>query len=141
MFEKGKCPQCGNYNNLVFSNNPLVSPICFQCVHKQMDFKNLEHADYFCRTYNIPFNPTRWIKILEKDPKNIIRHYTQAFLDENKDNLFYTTSTKDLWREANEEWEQAMTHAELIKRIQPIKNSFIARGIIKWGNGYSFMPH
>lgn len=136
--EKGKCPVCGNVGKLVFSNNPMVAPTCTKCIEEQFDMKNLEHADFFCRTYNLPFHPTMWIKAIEKDDKNIIENYTKYFLDLNKENLYYTTSTKDLWKEANREWERTLTHAELLNNIQPIKDDFIARGRIIWGVGFSF---
>jgi hypothetical protein len=58
-FEKGKCPICGNYGDLIFSNNPLVPSICLDCVKKEVDVNNLEHADFFCRTYNLPFDPNK----------------------------------------------------------------------------------
>lgn len=140
MFKKGKCPICGNYNEMTFSNNPLVPSICFKCAADKLNYKNLEHADYFCRTYNIPFNPTKWINIVRKEKTaiQILKAYTAAFLNENKKNLFYTTTTQDLWKEANIEWERSMTHAELLRRIEPIMDDFIERGLIKWGTGYNF---
>lgn len=135
---KGKCPKTGNYGELVFSNNPLVQPICVDEVKKQIDVNNLEHADFFCRTYNLPFDANKWTKILERNPDKVIEIYTKQFLAENKENLYYETSTKDLWKEMNEEWKKTQTHTELIEKIEPIKRSFINRGIIKWGTGYSF---
>lgn len=138
-FKKGKCTRCENYGDLVFSNNPLVPSICIDCVHESIDVNNLEHADMFCRTYNIPFNPDRWTKILEKTKKEkVIEIYTKQFLNENKDNLFYKTTTSDLWKKANKEWEKTSKHIELIEKIKPIKKSFLERGIIKWGSGFSF---
>lgn len=140
MFKKGKCPVCNNYGELLFSNNPLVPQICLKCAASKLDYKNLEHADFFCRTYNIPFNPTQWINIVRKEsnPIKIIKSYTAAFLNENRENLYYTTTTKDLWKEANVEWERSMTHAELLQRIKPVMDDFIERGLIKWGTGYNF---
>ena len=137
-FQKGKCPICGNYGELVFSNNPLVPSICLDCVKKEVDVNNLEHADFFCRTYNLPFDPNKWIKMLERDPQEVIRLYTKQFLSEDKKNLYYESSTKDLWKMANQEWEKTKKHDELLSKVESIKKSFIERGKVKWGTGYSF---
>lgn len=56
-FKAGKCPVCGQYNTIIPSNNPLTPSICEGCIRKAIDYNNLEHADFFCRTYNLPFNP------------------------------------------------------------------------------------
>ena len=136
--QKGKCPVCGNYGELIFSNNPLVPAICVDCVKKEMDVENLEHADFFCRTYNLPFDPNKWIKMFEREPDNVIQLYMKQFLSENKENLHYQSSTKDLWKMANTEWEKTKTHNELLSKVESIKKSFIERGKIKWGTGYSF---
>lgn len=135
---KGKCPVCGNYAELIFSNNPLVPSICVECIKKEVDVNNLEHADFLCRTLNLPFDPNKWTKMLERKPDNVIQLYVKQFLNENKENLHYQTSTKDLWKIANEEWEKTTTHDQLLSKVESIKKSFIERGKIKWGTGYSF---
>lgn len=60
-FKIGTCPHCGKIGRLVYSNNPLISndkpTICFDCIKRQFKHDNLEHADFFCRTYNYSFNP------------------------------------------------------------------------------------
>lgn len=134
----GKCPLCGKNHKLVMSNNPLAVPICVKCVEEKLNLQNLEDADFFCRTYNLPFHPTMWIKAVEKDSNNILENYTKYFLDTHKENLHYTTSTKDVWREANKEWEKALTHAELLNNIEPIKQDFILRSRMVWGTNFSF---
>ena len=55
--ETKKCPQCGRYDELLPSNNPLIQPTCNTCVSGALDFNNAEHGDFFCRTYNLPFEP------------------------------------------------------------------------------------
>lgn len=58
IFTLGKCPKCGKTKELMFSNNPLSGgTICFDCIKENLKYDNLEHADFFCRTYNLPFNP------------------------------------------------------------------------------------
>lgn len=57
-FTLGTCPKCGRKGILMKSNNPLTgNTICFDCIRNNLNYNNLEHADFFCRTYNLPFNP------------------------------------------------------------------------------------
>lgn len=136
--KQGKCSLCNNYATLMFSNNPLVAPACTKCVAAQVDLKDLTKADFLCRTYNIPFEPNMWIKAIQTTPKNILETYVKYFLEVHKENLYYTTTTKDIWKEANKEWEKSLTHADLLERISYIKQSFIERGRIKWGMNFDF---
>jgi hypothetical protein len=57
IFPKAKCPRCGQVNEMMISNNPVAQPICFVDIEKELVHDNLEHADIFCRTYNLPFKP------------------------------------------------------------------------------------
>ena len=44
-FQIGKCPKCGKNAELMFSNNPIITPVCFyiyQC-QKSIDFYLLMH--------------------------------------------------------------------------------------------------
>ena len=57
-FKIGKCPKCGRTRELMFSNKPLYGgTICFEFIKENLNYNNLEHADFFCRTYNLPLNP------------------------------------------------------------------------------------
>jgi hypothetical protein len=78
-----------------------------------------------------------WIKAMEEDEKHIIQNYQRYYLDtlETKE---YMTNTKNVWKEANKEWEKSLTHTELLNRITKIKASFIDRARIKWGTNFTF---
>ena len=98
-FKYSKCPKCGRYDSLMYSNNPLSGDtICFTCIKENLDYKNLEHADFFCRTYNLPFDPNLWLDFVEHDGNNVFQEYTSVILtnQEDKQNLYYTSSTRDL---------------------------------------------
>jgi hypothetical protein len=133
----GKCAICGASTALIPSNNPLVPSACPKCIELKIDLKNLEQADFFCRTYNLPFSPNMWMKSIQEDEKHIIQNYQRFYLDtlETKE---YISNTKDVWKEANKEWEKSITHAELLDRISHIKESFLDRGRIKWGTNFTF---
>lgn len=139
QLKKGICPITGKLETLVFSNNPLAVPVSIKYIEQSIDLKDLTKADFFCRTYNLPFNPTYWIKAIDiEDGKHIIENYTKIFLEINKENLYYKTATEDLWRKVDEEWQRALTHSELLSRIEPIKEDFIKRAKITWGVGFTF---
>lgn len=53
----GKCPVCGVNHTLIPSNNKLVAPTCISCVIEQLNYNDAIDANYFCRTYDIPFEP------------------------------------------------------------------------------------
>lgn len=137
MLKIGRCPITNKTGKMIFSNNPLVPSVSLEHIEKQIDVNNLEHADMFCRTFNLPFDPEMWIKAIQSG-ENVIEFYTKYFIDTHKENLYYTTTTKDVWKEANKEWEKALTHTELLEAIEPIKADFIRRGKINWGATFNF---
>ena len=57
-FKINKCPRCGRTSTLMYSNNPLhTETICFNCIHENIDRNNIEQVEFFCRTYNLPWEP------------------------------------------------------------------------------------
>lgn len=125
----------------MFSNNPLSGDtICFECIKNNLNYSNLEHADFFCRTYNLPFNPNLWLELAKSYASDVFREYTLIQLNDeaNKPNLFYSSSTRDIWTRANKEWEKCRSFTQILDRIEPIKESYIERGRIKWGEQYTF---
>lgn len=141
-FNVAKCPKCGKMTQLMFSNNPLSAPlaICFDCINEQLDYKNLSHADFFCRTYNLPFDTNLWIEFVKTYGADTFRQYTSAIIEqqEDKTNLYYCSSTRDLWEKANKEWEKNRSFMEIINKLPAIKESYIERSRLKWGEQYNF---
>ena len=140
-FKIGKCPKCGRTRELMFSNNPLSGgTICFECIKENLNYNNLEHADFFCRTYNLPLNPEAWINMSNVSGSDVFKVYTDVMLSnqEDKTNLYYTSSTHDLWARTNREWEKCRSFAQALNRIKPVKESYIERGWVRWGEQYTF---
>lgn len=141
-FEKGQCFKCGAKNaTLMKTNNPLdTGKICFRCIKENLDYNNLLHADFFCRTYNLPLNGELWIVTAEQFGDNVFEEYTQLVLSDesNQPNLAYEASTKDLWTRANKEWEKCRSFTEVLRKLKPIKESYTDRGRLKWGEQYTF---
>ena len=140
-FKIDVCPHCGRKRPLMLSNNPLSgTTICFDCINTQLDSNNLEHAEFFCRTYNLPWQPELWINLLKTKDPSIFQTYTSLILDDtnNKPNLSYTSTTKDLWSRTNKEWEKCRSFTQILSKLAPIKDSYIERGRLKWGEQYTF---
>jgi hypothetical protein len=57
------------------------------------DYKNIEDADFFCRTYNIPFDPNLWIKMSNEFKQNVFKEYTSLYFDDEEE---YDHINKDL---------------------------------------------
>ena len=138
QFKVGKCPKCGRLVEIIPSNNPIVPGICGNCLNNELDYTNIKQADFFCRTYNIPFDPNKWLPLVKQCGENIFKIYTQQFFETDKNNLYHQKTTADLWGKLNEEWEQCTTFEMLLSKVEKVKKSFIARNQIKWGGNYSF---
>lgn len=138
LFKTDKCPKCGTIKKLMFSNNPISQPVCFDCIKKELNGNNLEHADLFCRTYNIEFDPEQWMALASSAGQEVFESYASMFFDANQDNLYYKPTTKDVWQFVNKQWEKARTQTEILNRLGSIKESYIQRAMLKWGQNYSF---
>lgn len=132
----GKCLTCGMITTIIPSNNPLVPPICVKCVSRNINGESLEEANLFCRTMNIPFKPEIWIKMYGELKQNIFKEYVGLFYNSEKDS--YEDTNKELWKKADDEWKLVRTHEELIMKIKPIKEGYLLRNQIKWGQNYTF---
>ena len=130
-----KCPKCGKTHTILPSRNPLVPEICTQCIIENLNYNDIEDADFFCRTYNLPFDPTIWVNMAKEYKQNVFKQYTEMYIEDDEE---YNHINKQLWKELNEEWGLVQTHEELIAKIRPIKEGYMLRNQIKWGSNYSF---
>lgn len=134
-FRNGRCPVCGKLALIIYSNNPLVPGTCEKCLEEHINPTDLTDVDFFCRTYNIPFNPGEWVALYERCGNGVFKQYVSQFLN---DELDYASDTKDWWKELNEEWASCQTFEQLLAKVEPIKQKFIERNRVKWGSNYSF---
>jgi hypothetical protein len=98
-FLVNKCPKCGKIRKLMLSNNPLSgTTICFNCIQDNLNHQNLEHGEFFCRTYNLAWKPDLWIQLADENGANVFEVYTELILSaaENQPNLAFESSTRDL---------------------------------------------
>ena len=68
------------------------------------------------------------------------REYAALILsqEENQPNLAYSSSTRDIWSRVNKEWEKCRSFTEVLKKLKPIRDSYVDRGRLKWGEQYTF---
>lgn len=140
-FKINRCPKCGRTSDLMFSNNPLSGEtICFSCIDNQLDYNNIEHAEFFCRSYNLPWMPELWLNLVQNQSENPWREYTSLVLDDknNQPNLSYQSTTQDLWNRTNKEWEKCRSFQQILLKLKPIHDSYLDRGHLKWGDQYTF---
>ena len=130
-----RCVSCGRIHNVMPSNNKLVKDICNNCLLKVIDYRNLEDANYFCRTYNYPFNPDLWIKMTRIYGAEAAIEYVNYYRQEDSE---YEINGADLWHKLNEEWALIQAHEELIAKVETVKKGFEERNKIKWTGSYSF---
>lgn len=125
------------------SNNILDNDdddMCFDCISELLNYNNIEHADYFCRRYNLPLLPDLWIKLAEESGKKVFELYTKTIYDDAayQPNLAYQSTTADIWKKVNKEWEKKRSFAEVLSKLSTIQESYVDRGRLKWGSQYSF---
>lgn len=141
IFKTSKCPCCGKIGPLILNNNPIIGEsICFDCLNSNLNYHNIEHADFFCRTYNLPFQPDLWIALADEVGFKVYQSYAETVLSDkaNFPNLAYDSSTKDLWAKTNKEWEKCASFSLLLAKLEPIRESYVTRGRLKWGEQYTF---
>lgn len=56
-FQEGICPFTGKKDILMKGKNPLVPAIGFNHIKNNLNALKTEDADFFCRTFDIPFDP------------------------------------------------------------------------------------
>ena len=131
------CGICQSKKDLVKSNNPIMPPICLSCLNKHLNYQDLKQANIFCRTYNIPFHPDKWIEISKDQKERTFLAYVEVVGIEEPESLYNGDRTGDLWGVANEKWSQIRKHEQLIADIKPIREGFVSQMRIKWGGKYT----
>lgn len=135
---KEKCSKCGNLNYVVPSNNPLVKGVCQNCLGSMLDVSRVEHFEFFCRTYNLPFNPNLYMVLYRAtDLKNsVFVSYVEKLSDSGE--IKFNEPTGDVWKKVEEEWSKVKTHTDILLKIETVRKAFEERTRVKWGEDYSF---
>ena len=133
---KDKCPRCGNLNYIIPSNNPLVQGSCVSCISDVLDSSKVEDFAFFCRTYNVPFNPNVYMSLYKEHKKMVFVKYIETLAKDGK--LHYTEELDKVWSEVGNEWSKIKTYTDIMLKMPLIKESFEERSRVKWGMDYTF---
>lgn len=138
-----RCPKCNKLGIVVNSNNPLSPGICKECLASTVPWNNLQAVDVFCRTYNIPFNPDKWIKIANEMKEDTYETYVSVVMEEYRNNPNYVIEkdNADLWGKVNEIWNRNLEFKEILVEIESIKEDWLKIQQAKWGPQYTFTEY
>ena len=39
-FKAGKCTKCGQIGEILYTNNPIAIPVCFDCIQKELKYND-----------------------------------------------------------------------------------------------------
>lgn len=137
------CPCCKTIGKIINSNNPIQPGICQDCLNKNIDIYDIHQADFFCRSYNIPFVPDTWIRIVKQAGPDVFEHYVQVVMDEYSGNPRYSAvdDNGSIWDEINRLWKRSLEHENLLTSLETIKEDWIKQMNIKWGPNYTFTEY
>lgn len=137
------CPCCKTIGKIINSNNPIQPGICQECLNKHIDIYDLNKADFFCRSYNIPFVPDTWMRIVKQAGANVFEHYVQVISDEYSGKFRYTAIDDNgtIWDDINKMWKRSLQHDNLLIQLEAIKEDWIKQMSIKWGSNYTFTEY
>lgn len=138
-----RCPSCNQLGIIVNSNNPISPGICRECLSKLVPYNNLKEVDKWCRTYNIPFNPDKWVKMAEVFKQDTFEKYLEVVMEENKSAFFYKSDkdNSDLWGQVNEIWNRNLEFNDILREIESIKDGWLKIQRAKWGPNYEFSEY
>jgi guanylate kinase len=132
-----KCSRCGNIREVMPSNNPLVKGICNTCANEVLDASRLEHFEFFCRTFNLPFSPNAYMILYQKYRNNVFVEYVKTLIDDGK--IKFDEPTGDVWKEIEKEWSKIKTHTDIMLKLPAVREGFEERARAKWGMDYTFI--
>lgn len=131
-----KCPQCGSIHYVVPSNNPLVKGVCINCLNETLDVSRVDHFEFFCRTYNLPFSPNIYMNLYREYKLMTFVKYVETLVDDGK--LNFNEPTGDLWKEVEKEWSKVKTYTDILLKLPIVREGFEERSRVKWGMEYTF---
>lgn len=138
-----KCPLCNRLGRVVSSNNSLSPGICLDCLERLVPYTDLVSVDKFCRTYDIPFLPDKWMRIAEEMREGVFEHYVTVVMDEYKNDLSYKekNDNSSLWSTVNQQWNRNMDFKQILLEMESIKEGWLKIVRSKWGSQYEFSEY
>lgn len=145
-FRFGTCPRTKTLSVLMSNrNNPMAEELSFEFIASIINIRDTHDAEKFCRTYNIPFMPDVWIKMADSIPvpATMIKEYAAAMFDERNNALNgetgeYTDRADLTFEAINNLWAKTTKQRDILLRLKPLQDDFVARERINWGDQYDF---
>lgn len=136
QLKQERCSRCGNSREIIPSNNPLVKGICNLCINEVLDSSRIEHFEFFCRTFNLPFSPNQYMILYQKYKTQVFPEYVKLLIDDGK--IKFDEPTGDVWKEIEKEWSKIKTHTDIMLKLPFVRERFEERARVKWGIDYTF---
>lgn len=145
-FTFATCPRTKTLSTLMSNrNNPLAQEVSFEYISTIINVHNIHDAEFFCRTYNIAFMPDVWIKMADSIPlpSKMIETYAAAMFDERNNALDgqtgeYVDRAHLTFEAINNLWAKTLKQRDILLRLKPLQDDFVARERINWGDQYDF---
>lgn len=145
-FRFAACPRTHTLSKLMSNrNNPLAEEVSFDYIASIINVRNIHDAEKFCRTYNIAFMPDVWIKMADAIPlpAKMIEEYAAAMFDERNNALDgqtgeYVDRAQLTFETINNLWAKTTKQRDILLRLKPLQEDFVARERINWGDQYDF---
>lgn len=145
-FRFATCPRTKTLAVLMSNrNNPMAEEVSFDFIASIINIHNIHDAEKFCRTYNIAFMPDVWIKMADSIPvpSKMIQEYAAAMFDErnnaiNGETGEYVDRAQLTFEAINNLWAKTTKQRDILLRLKPLQDDFVARERINWGDQYDF---
>ena len=145
-FRFAACPRTKTLSKLMSNrNNPLAEEVSFEYIASIINVHNIHDAEKFCRTYNIAFMPDVWIKMADSIPvpATMLEKYAEAMFDERQNALDgqtgeYIDRAQLTFESINNLWAKTTKQRDILLRLKPLQDDFVARERINWGDQYDF---
>ena len=139
-----RCPKCNTLSIVINSNNPLSSGICCDCLSRTVNIYDLKEANLFCRTFNYPFDPDKWVRMAEDLKKEMFIPYIETVMEEHRRDPNYNSTEDDnsyLWDKVNKTWQRNLEFADILSEIASIKDGWVKVMQSKWGIQYTISEY
>lgn len=131
------CPYCGKSQDLEYflpmssSSKYSIngkSPICIECLAKNIDRHDLDSINKMCQFLDLPFDPNKWIEMEKKHEK-----LGPLLLDYCFD-LCKNEYKESNWIETTKQWEKIRDYGEMVDKMTSIQGDLLIYLRKKWGS-------
>lgn len=113
--------------NSLFAKD-CISPICYDCVLKLVDFKDLDSVDKLCKFLDIPFLANEWIELNKKsdNKKWILTEYIKTVME--------SEYQRCSWKQYTLLWDKARETDSVLSKLPSLSADLFIYLRKKWGS-------